>query len=127
MNKGDSSTEAPLSNSSTRFPAVLIFLAAALAALLIPNLAFKFTTRSIMTKAPIWFVSHGGPPTMYDTEHAAYKHWKAIGKDVKASAPKAIIVVSAHWEADRATGEPTRTVEVNTDESNPLLFDFYGL
>jgi 4,5-DOPA dioxygenase extradiol len=35
--------------------------------------------------------------------------------------PKAIVVFSAHWQAERSN-----TIEVNVSEQEPLLYDFYG-
>jgi aromatic ring-opening dioxygenase catalytic subunit (LigB family) len=42
---------------------------------------------------------------------------------VLATKPKALIVVSAHWEAPSYLGGG---VQINNDSSNPLIHDFYG-
>ncbi|KAG8622805.1 hypothetical protein KVT40_009316 [Elsinoe batatas] len=76
---------------------------------------------STMARTPVYFLSHGGPNIMYDTEHPAYKKLQEIGKEITEKVrPKAIVVFSAHWQA-----EPN-TVEVNTAEMNPLIYDYYG-
>lgn len=52
-------------------------------------------------RAPVMFVSHGGPPTLFDTQHSAYKEWKRIGKVLKEEKDvKGIVMVSAHWQAE---------------------------
>lgn len=58
-------------------------------------------------RAPAIFISHGGPPTMFDTQHLAYKKWQSIGKELLGYGEKlkGIVIVSAHWQAeDRPKG-----------------------
>lgn len=92
--------------------------------------AMSTATTSAITSnhlAPVWFVSHGGPPTMFDYGHPAYKAWSDVGRQIKAAHDggngplKALLVVSAHWQSSTPG-----TIEVNTDEKNPLVYDYYG-
>ena len=58
---------------------------------------------------------------MEDTQHPAYAKLQEIGKEITHKVkPKAVVVFSAHWQADRDT------VEVNTAESQGLIYDYYG-
>lgn len=58
---------------------------------------------------------------MYDTDHPAYKKLLEIGKEITTKVkPKAVVVFSAHWQAER------RKIEVNTAEITDLIYDFYG-
>ncbi|KIW10304.1 hypothetical protein PV08_11266 [Exophiala spinifera] len=73
-------------------------------------------------RTPVYFVSHGGPNTMYDTKHPVYPKLQAIGKEITEQVkPSAVVVFSAHWQAERPN-----TIEVNVSENEPLLYDFYG-
>ncbi len=91
--------------------------------------ATRFTryTNTMATEAkpartPVYFVSHGGPPTMYDKDHPVFPKLQEIGKEITQKVkPKAIVVFSAHWQAERPS-----TIEINTSEQEPLLYDFYG-
>jgi 4,5-DOPA dioxygenase extradiol len=77
---------------------------------------------STMTRTPVYFVSHGGPNTMYDTTHPAYSRLESIGREITQRVkPSAILIFSAHWQAVHPN-----TIEVNTSEGEPLLYDFYG-
>ena len=71
------------------------------------------------TAKQIVFISHGGGPLplLNDPAHAALvEQLKTLPKQLRK--PKAIIVISAHWEADE--------IRV-TDASAPaLLYDYYG-
>lgn len=79
-------------------------------------------TKAIMARTPVYFVSHGGPTTMFETDHPVYPKLEEIGREITQKVkPKAIVVFSAHWQAVHAN-----TVEVNVSEQEPLLFDFYG-
>ncbi|KAL4805892.1 Extradiol ring-cleavage dioxygenase, class III enzyme, subunit B [Aspergillus unguis] len=72
-------------------------------------------------KTPVYFLSHGGPSVMYDTEHPAYKKLGEIGREITTKVkPRAVVVFSAHWQAGRDT------VQVNTAEMTELIYDFYG-
>ncbi|KAE8358984.1 aromatic ring-opening dioxygenase LigB subunit [Aspergillus caelatus] len=74
-----------------------------------------------MSRTPIYFLSHGGPNVMYQTDHPAYKKLGQIGKEITTKVkPKAVVVFSAHWQAGRDT------IQVNTAEITDLIYDFYG-
>ncbi|WP_339635803.1 class III extradiol ring-cleavage dioxygenase [uncultured Sneathiella sp.] len=76
-----------------------------------------------MSKMPTVFVPHGGGPCFFMDwdpadawdKMAAYLH--RVHVDI-GQRPKAIVVVSGHWE------EPVITVQSNP--TPPLLFDYYG-
>jgi 4,5-DOPA dioxygenase extradiol len=73
-------------------------------------------------KTPVYFFSHGGPNIMYDTSHPAYTRLALLGHEITTKVkPKAVIVFSAHWEADRPG-----LIQVNTAVHEPLIYDFYG-
>ncbi|KIX10341.1 uncharacterized protein Z518_01423 [Rhinocladiella mackenziei CBS 650.93] len=74
------------------------------------------------SKTPVYFVSHGGPDTMFNTSHPVFPQLQRIGKEITTQVkPDAIVVFSAHWQASRPN-----TIEVNVSEDEPLLYDFYG-
>jgi 4,5-DOPA dioxygenase extradiol len=80
------------------------------------------TITTIMPRPPVYFLSHGGPNIMYDTAHPVYAQLQSIGAEILHTVkPKAIVVFSAHWQA-----EQPNTIEVNTAETHPLLYDFGG-
>ncbi|KAL8732377.1 MAG: hypothetical protein Q9166_002775 [cf. Caloplaca sp. 2 TL-2023] len=57
---------------------------------------------------------------MYDTEHPAYKKLKEIGKEITTKVkPKAVVVFSAHWQAER-NGQ----IEINTAEMTDLIYEY---
>ena len=59
---------------------------------------------------------------MYDVSHPAYIRLALLGREIMTEVkPKAVIVFSAHWEADRPD-----LVQVNTAVHEPLIYDFYG-
>ena len=73
-------------------------------------------------RTPVYFLSHGGPNTMYEKDHPVYPQLQAIGHEITSKVrPKAVVVFSAHWQAERPN-----TIEVNVSENEPLLYDFYG-
>lgn len=62
-----------------------------------------------------------GPNIMEETAHPAYAKLQEIGREVTQKVkPKAVVVFSAHWQGYRDT------IEVNTAESQGLIYDFYG-
>ncbi|KAF2155704.1 extradiol ring-cleavage dioxygenase [Myriangium duriaei CBS 260.36] len=74
-----------------------------------------------MPRTPVYFFSHGGPNIIEDTKHPAFASLQSIGREITQKVkPKAVIVVSAHWQAGAST------VEVNTAELQPLIYDYYG-
>ncbi|QIX00701.1 hypothetical protein AMS68_006218 [Peltaster fructicola] len=72
-------------------------------------------------RTPTYFLSHGGPTLIEDTEHPAYAKLQEIGQEITTKVkPKAVIVFSAHWQ-----GEPG-TIEINAATTQDLIYDFYG-
>ena len=58
---------------------------------------------------------------MFNTVHPAYSKLGEIGREITTKVkPSAVIVFSAHWQAGRSH------VEVNTAETQPLIYDYYG-
>lgn len=51
-------------------------------------------------RGQVYFLSHGGPPTMFDTAAAPYKAWQKYGQAVVEQNPRGLVVVSAHWESN---------------------------
>ncbi|RMD42923.1 hypothetical protein DV735_g2176, partial [Chaetothyriales sp. CBS 134920] len=59
---------------------------------------------------------------MYEKDHPVYPRLQAIGREITGKVkPKAIVVFSAHWQAEAAN-----TIEVNVSEQEPLIYDYYG-
>lgn len=61
---------------------------------------------------------------MYNTKHPAYEELQKLGKEIMGAAvrPKAVVVVSAHWQAD--DGDEDEVVEVNfQDGDGGLLYE----
>lgn len=62
--------------------------------------------RSELTNDHLCFPHLQGPPTLFDTKHAAHKQWAKTGKAISKYAAsyegglKGIVFVSAHWESD---------------------------
>ncbi|KAA8893171.1 Extradiol ring-cleavage dioxygenase, class III enzyme, subunit B [Sphaerosporella brunnea] len=74
-----------------------------------------------MSRTPVYFVSHGGPNVMFETEHPAYLQLQKIGREITQKVrPRAVVVFSAHWQAGRDK------VEVNEAEVTNLIYDYYG-
>ena len=72
---------------------------------------------------PVLYIPHGGgpcffmdwnPPHTWDCMAA----WLRRVPDLVGSTPKAIVVISGHWEAD--------PVAVTSNPAPPLLYDYYG-
>ncbi|TYJ57908.1 hypothetical protein B9479_001263 [Cryptococcus floricola] len=84
---------------------------------------FLRTMVNSSTLGDVYFLSHGGPPMVEQTEAPPYKAWRKFGKIIEANPPKGIVVVSAHWENDQ--GLKTGVV-VNSNVLNPLIYDFHG-
>ncbi|KFY69855.1 hypothetical protein V498_10409, partial [Pseudogymnoascus sp. VKM F-4517 (FW-2822)] len=58
---------------------------------------------------------------MYDTSHPAYTRLTTLGREITSTIkPKAILVLSAHWEGTATT------LSINTAPSTPLIYDFGG-
>jgi 4,5-DOPA dioxygenase extradiol len=59
---------------------------------------------------------------MYETNHPAYLKLQEIGKEVTEKVkPKAVVVFSAHWQAERDV------IEVNTAEITDLIYEYVSL
>jgi 4,5-DOPA dioxygenase extradiol len=67
-----------------------------------------------MSKMPVLFQAHGAPPLLDDPGWMA----ELAGWAKVLPRPKAIVVVSAHWEAHPISIGATRPL--------PLIYDFYG-
>lgn len=75
--------------------------------------------RAMSTKAKALFISHGGGPLPLLGEPGHAEMVKTLQQlSHQLEKPKAIIVVSAHWEA-----EP---IEVISQEQPSLYYDYYG-
>jgi 4,5-DOPA dioxygenase extradiol len=74
----------------------------------------KESVMTTKTKMPVLFQAHGAPPLLDDGQWVReLADWaKALPR------PKAIVVVSAHWEA--------RPLSIGATRPLPLIYDFYG-
>jgi aromatic ring-opening dioxygenase catalytic subunit (LigB family) len=77
-----------------------------------------------MARMPVVFVPHGGGPWPFvdigfprDEVNALADYLRSV-RDVPSSPPKALMVISAHWEAPVPT--------VMTSEYPPMLYDYSG-
>ena len=75
-----------------------------------------------MTRFPTFFLSHGGGPWPFmDERREQYartaKEFGALPKLLPAR-PKAVLVITGHWEADEFT--------VTTSAHPPMVYDYYG-
>ncbi|EJT48112.1 hypothetical protein A1Q1_02922 [Trichosporon asahii var. asahii CBS 2479] len=86
----------------------------------LPPLQSRAMSSETYPRGQVYFLSHGGPPTMFDTASAPYKAWQKYGQAVVEQNPRGLVVVSAHWESNNDQ------ILVNADQSNPLVYDFYG-
>ncbi|CAO1630711.1 unnamed protein product [Sympodiomycopsis kandeliae] len=83
-------------------------------------------------RTPVWFIAHGGPPTVLDYDSSARKHWIKIASEIKdlyrnKQTLKGIVFVSAHWQAESSeVSNNPDGILVNNDATNPLIYDFYG-
>ena len=56
---------------------------------------------------------------IYETTHPAYAKLQEIGKEITTGIkPRALVVVSAHWQPERDT------VEVNVEERGELIYEY---
>ena len=65
-------------------------------------------------KMPVLFLAHGSPMTLQQPHRMG--QFQALGASLPK--PKAILVLSAHWE--------TQPVMLGTTSTLPLIYDFYG-
>jgi 4,5-DOPA dioxygenase extradiol len=71
------------------------------------------------TRTPVYFVSHGGPNVMFETEHPVYPQLQKIGREITQKIkPRAVVVFSAHWQAGRDK------IEVNEAEVTSLIYEY---
>ena len=70
---------------------------------------------STSTKAPALYIGHGAPPLLDDPIWSG----ELAGWSEKLEKPKAILIVSAHWESAPLTLGSTET-------GTPLIYDFGG-
>lgn len=81
---------------------------------------------------PVYFVSHGGPTFMYRNDDfgdsGAFDTIQSLGEHLLANPPKAVVVISAHWQEDyKPSGNGLPSVGItSTDGANSLVYDFYG-
>jgi aromatic ring-opening dioxygenase catalytic subunit (LigB family) len=81
---------------------------------------------SVQTRLPCLFVPHGGGPCFFMDGPPPFSRaiWDAMATYLRsvgpslAPRPKAILVVSGHWDAARPT--------VNTAAAHSLYYDYYG-
>ncbi|KAJ2857011.1 hypothetical protein GGI22_003632 [Coemansia erecta] len=84
------------------------------------------STLTTNNRMPVYFVSHGGPTLLDDTEYPPSEPiatgLRQIGDEIKALNPRGMVVVSGHWESS------TRGLQVNGRSAlpQPLIYDFYG-
>ena len=74
------------------------------------------------SKLPTYFISHGGGPWPYIEElrkkfHVLEESLKDIPRQI-AIAPKAVLVISGHWEEDDFT--------VMANPNPPMVYDYSG-
>lgn len=84
--------------------------------------------RHKMPKTPVYFISHGGPNIMEQTSHPAFAKLRQIGSEITSLSPRAILVLSAHWQGPPASNSAATRDEilVNTATQTDLIYDFYG-
>jgi len=77
------------------------------------------------TRLPTLFIPHGGGPCFFmEPPRHAPDPWKSLGDHLRGLAatigqrPRAILVVSGHWEEPQAT--------VTAAVAPPLIYDYYG-
>ncbi|KAF2147994.1 putative aromatic ring-opening dioxygenase LigB subunit [Myriangium duriaei CBS 260.36] len=73
------------------------------------------------SRTPVYFLGIGGPNFMENRTHPAFLKLGETGREITQKVrPKAIVVISAHWQHS-----PT-SVAVNVREEGQLIYDFYG-
>lgn len=75
-------------------------------------------------KLPVYFISHGGGPWPWLDESVMPVSFEGLREPLEAipkeigTTPKAILLVSAHWEAPEFT--------VQSTPNPPMIYDYYG-
>lgn len=91
-----------------------------------PTVSPTMSPSSSTSRTPVYFLSIGGPNTMDATEHPAYAKLTAVGHEITTLVkPKAIVVISGHWQDD-SLNDKSRA-KINVAEEADLIYDFYGL
>ncbi|CAN8097715.1 unnamed protein product [Discula destructiva] len=73
------------------------------------------------SRTPVYFLGIGGPNLMENREHPAFKKLGETGRGITTKVkPKAVVVVSAHWQ-----NGPSR-VSINYAEETDIIYDFYN-
>lgn len=78
-----------------------------------------------MAALPCYYIPHGGGPCFFmewtlgpaDTWHGMAAFLRGLLADLPAR-PRALLVISAHWEAD--------PVRINSAAAPALIYDYYG-
>jgi len=76
-----------------------------------------------MSRLPTLFIPHGGGPCFFmdwdppDTWQRMAEYLRGVPADV-GTKPKALVVISGHWEED--------VVTIQNNPAPPLLYDYYG-
>jgi aromatic ring-opening dioxygenase catalytic subunit (LigB family) len=77
------------------------------------------------TRLPTLFIPHGGGPCFFmEPPRGEPDPWKTMGEHLRGIAadigrrPKAVLVISGHWEESRPT--------VTAAAAPPLIYDYYG-
>ena len=75
-----------------------------------------------MIRMPVYFLSHGGGPWPYvegmrQQFATTEREFRALPERLPAK-PKAVLVITGHWEADEFT--------VSSAEYPPMVYDYYG-
>lgn len=90
----------------------------------------SFLSPMSLKVAPVWTLSHGSPMSLFETDHPAHQHWISVGKKIRSLQPNGIVIVSAHWQAEfnlqKSLDDGKKFIQINTNQSNPLIFDFYN-
>ncbi|KAJ1900307.1 hypothetical protein LPJ66_001567 [Kickxella alabastrina] len=79
------------------------------------------------TPLPVYFVSHGGPNLLDESDYpptsAISKALRKIGDDIRAQNPRALLVLSGHWESNSG-----KSLQINGKSAfpKPLIYDFGG-
>src|SRR3989338_5373789 len=74
-------------------------------------------------KLPAFYISHGGGPCFWMdfgpiSPFAGLAHFLEQLPNLIGTKPKAVLVISGHWEEDAFT--------IQTNSSPPMLYDYYG-
>lgn len=72
-------------------------------------------------RAPVYFLSIGGPSSLENKHHPSYAQLEAIGYDITTKIkPKAVVVFSAHWQ------DNSPKIKVNAAAQTEIMYDFHG-